>query len=75
MSGVIEEKTNRAVEVMVASIPTSTLFLGKLLGVGAVGLTQFLVWAVCLVLTGILGGPHWPLWASSPRSPSSRSLR
>ncbi len=45
MNGVIEEKTSRVVEVMVSSISPSRLLAGKLLGVGAVGLTQFLVWA------------------------------
>ncbi len=48
MNGVIEEKSNRVVEVIVSSIPTSTLFAGKLLGVGGAGLTQFLVWALTL---------------------------
>jgi ABC-2 type transport system permease protein len=48
MSGVIEEKSNRVVEVIVSSIPTSTLFAGKLLGVGGAGLTQFVVWALTL---------------------------
>jgi ABC-2 type transport system permease protein len=46
MTSVIEEKTSRVVEVMAAGVPTTTLLLGKLLGVGAAGLTQFLVWAV-----------------------------
>lgn len=52
MNGVIEEKANRVVEVVVSSIPTTTLFAGKLLGVGAVGLTQLGVWAL---VTGGLG--------------------
>jgi ABC-2 type transport system permease protein len=57
MQGVVEEKANRIVEVMVASVPTSTLFAGKLLGVGAVGLTQFVIWAACLVLGGVFSAP------------------
>jgi ABC-2 type transport system permease protein len=44
MRGVIEEKTNRIVEVMVSSVRPIQLMLGKIIGVGAVGLTQFLVW-------------------------------
>jgi ABC-2 type transport system permease protein len=55
MNGVIEEKTNRVVEVVVSSIPTSTLFGGKLLGVGAAGLTQFAVWAGVTALAGSAG--------------------
>jgi ABC-2 type transport system permease protein len=48
MNGVIEEKSNRVVEVVVSSLPATRLFVGKLVGVGAAGLTQFLVWAACL---------------------------
>jgi ABC-2 type transport system permease protein len=51
MNGVIEEKANRVVEVVVSSVDPVRLFAGKLLGVGAVGLTQFLAWA--LVMAGL----------------------
>jgi ABC-2 type transport system permease protein len=68
MSSVIEEKTSRVMEVMVSSIPSVRLFAGKLLGVGAAGLTQFLVWAVALAVigassagaSGTLGGVRLP---------------
>jgi ABC-2 type transport system permease protein len=55
MNGVIEEKSNRVVEVVVSSLPASRLFAGKLLGVGAAGLTQFLVWAACLAAISAAG--------------------
>jgi ABC-2 type transport system permease protein len=55
MNGVIEEKSNRVVEVIVSSIPTSSLFAGKLLGVGGAGLTQFLVWALSMAGVGAYG--------------------
>lgn len=55
MNGVIEEKTNRVVEVIVSAIPTPTLFAGKLAGVGAAGLTQFAVWAGVTALFGAAG--------------------
>jgi ABC-2 type transport system permease protein len=55
MNGVIEEKTNRVVEVIVSSIPTADLFAGKLVGIGAAGLTQFLVWAATLAAFGLFG--------------------
>jgi ABC-2 type transport system permease protein len=58
MNGVIEEKSNRAVEVMLASVPPTLLFMGKILGIGAVGLTQFGVWALGLGVAGALGAPH-----------------
>jgi ABC-2 type transport system permease protein len=49
MTSVIEEKTSRVVEVMAAGVSPTTLLAGKLLGVGAAGLTQFLVWALSLL--------------------------
>lgn len=50
MRGVIEEKTNRIIEVMVSSVKPFQLMLGKIIGIGAVGLSQFLIWIV-LTLT------------------------
>ena len=55
MNGVIEEKSNRVVEVIVSSIPTSYLFAGKLLGVGGAGLTQVLVWVLTMAGVGAYG--------------------
>lgn len=46
MRGVIEEKTNRIVEVIVSSIKPFELMLGKILGVGSVAITQFMIWIV-----------------------------
>ena len=46
MRGVIEEKTNRIVEVIVSSVKPFQLMAGKIIGVALVGLTQFLLWVV-----------------------------
>ena len=46
MMGVMEEKTNRIAEVMVSSIRPFQLMLGKIIGIGMVALTQFLLWIV-----------------------------
>lgn len=46
MKGVMEEKTNRIVEVMISSIKPFQMMLGKIVGIGAVGLTQFLLWGI-----------------------------
>lgn len=46
MRGVIEEKTNRIIEVIVSSVKPFQLMMGKILGIGAVGLTQFLLWII-----------------------------
>jgi ABC-2 type transport system permease protein len=44
MRGVMEEKTSRIAEVIVSSVKPFQLMLGKIIGIGAVGLTQFLLW-------------------------------
>jgi ABC-2 type transport system permease protein len=46
LRGVIEEKTSRIVEVIVSSVKPFQLMMGKIVGVGMVGLTQFLLWIV-----------------------------
>src|SRR5215203_4147123 len=48
MRGVMEEKTNRIAEVMISSVKPFQLMMGKIIGIGAVGLTQFLIWIVLL---------------------------
>ncbi len=48
MRSVMEEKTNRIVEVMISSVKPFQLMLGKLIGVGGVGLTQIAIWAILL---------------------------
>jgi len=49
--GVIEEKTNRIVEVIISSVKPVELMLGKIIGVAFVALLQFLLW---IVLTAII---------------------
>jgi len=46
MRSVLEEKNSRIMEVLLSSATSTELMAGKLLGVGAVGLTQILVWAI-----------------------------
>jgi len=55
LTSVIEEKTSRVVEVMASAVSPFHLLMGKLLGVGAAGLTQFLVWALSLFAISIGG--------------------
>lgn len=50
MRSVMEEKMNRIVEVIVSSVNSFQLMLGKIVGVGAVGLTQMVVWAILIPL-------------------------
>ena len=49
MRSAMEEKTNRIVEVIVSSVKPFHLMMGKILGVAAVGLTQFVAWIVLAV--------------------------
>jgi ABC-2 type transport system permease protein len=52
LRSVLEEKQTRVAEVVVSSISTDTLLAGKVLGVGAVGLTQQILWVIMtLILT------------------------
>ncbi len=46
MRGVIEEKTNRVVEILISSVKPFQLMMGKILGIALVALTQFLLWVV-----------------------------
>lgn len=48
MRSVMEEKTNRIVEVVISSVKPFTLLLGKIIGVGAVGLTQVAAWIIMI---------------------------
>ncbi len=48
MRGVIEEKSSRIVEVIISSVKPFQLMMGKVLGVAAVGLTQFLIWVILM---------------------------
>lgn len=49
MRGVLEEKSSRIVEVVVANLSPLELMLGKILGVGAVGLTQYALWLLLVM--------------------------
>lgn len=55
MMGVMEEKTNRIAEVIVSSVRPFQMMLGKILGIGAVALTQFLIWIVFVFVVYNIG--------------------
>jgi ABC-2 type transport system permease protein len=48
MRGVLEEKSSHVVEVVISTVKPFELMLGKILGIGAVGLTQFVIWAALM---------------------------
>ncbi|NPA35772.1 MAG: ABC transporter permease [Chlorobi bacterium] len=55
MRGVVEEKTNRIVEVIISSVKPFQLMMGKIIGIAMVALTQFLLWVIftIIIITGI----------------------
>ncbi len=72
MRGVIEEKSNRIVEIIVASVRPTELMVGKIIGIGLVGLTQYFVWSLVamnlslpaiagLMASPDMGVPHIPI--------------
>jgi ABC-2 type transport system permease protein len=57
MRGVMEEKTSRIIEVMISSVKPFQLMIGKIVGVGLVGITQFVLWiALSYLLTTVTMG-------------------
>ena len=67
MRGVIEEKTSRIIEVIISSVKPFQLMMGKVIGVGLVGLTQFAAWVILSFLATKLVGVSF----SSPNSAMS----
>ena len=55
MQGVMEEKTNRIVEIMISSVRPFDLMMGKIIGIGLVGLTQIFLWGVITVALVTVG--------------------
>ena len=57
MRGVIEEKSNRIIEVITSSVKPIELLTGKMLGVATLALTQIGIWAITIVGLGLLAAP------------------
>jgi ABC-2 type transport system permease protein len=56
MQGVIEEKLSRVVEIIVSSVRPFQLLLGKVLGIGAMGLVQMITWALLIMAVTVFSG-------------------
>lgn len=54
MRGVMEEKVSRIAEVIVSSVKPFQLMMGKIVGIGAVGLVQFIIWALLIIFLQVL---------------------
>ena len=67
MQGVMEEKTNRIVEVIVGSVRPFDLMMGKIIGIMLVGFTQMLVWGLMILsISAIAGISFMPETAAMP---------
>ncbi len=72
MRGVIEEKTNRIVEVIVSSVKPFELMMGKIIGIAGVGLLQFVIW-VTLTL-GLIASAQQVLAPQLSKSVTEKAL-
>ncbi|MCB9244858.1 MAG: ABC transporter permease [Flavobacteriales bacterium] len=80
MRGVIEEKTNRIVEIIVSSVRPFQLMMGKVFGLAMVGFTQILIWVVLsgLLITGIslfMGGDMESIQDISKQAQEMQSMQ
>lgn len=78
MRGVMEEKTSRVAEVIVSSVKPMELMMGKIVGIGAVGITQFLIWVILLAIGSMAfsammspGDAHAVIQASQAGAPDA----
>jgi ABC-2 type transport system permease protein len=75
LRGVLEEKSTRVAEVVVSSISPETLLAGKVIGVGAVGLTQQIIWVVGTLYLGSFTAPILTrMMPTDPLGPNAASL-
>ncbi len=68
IQSVVQEKTNRIVEVIISSVKPFDLMMGKIIGVSLVGFTQLIIWGIVLtvasMILGIGGTTELPMGAS-----------
>ncbi len=74
MRSVMEEKINRIVEVMISSVKPFQLMLGKVLGVGMVGLTQMLIWIILIPIIMFAVSAFIGIDTSSALTPESAEM-
>ena len=72
MRGVIEEKQSRIVEVIASSIKPAQMMMGKVIGIGLVGLTQYAIWVTSAAAISAIGASlASPKGVSMPKIPIS----
>ena len=70
MRSVMEEKISRIVEVIISSVKPFQLMMGKVIGVGLVGLTQITIWLLLSILLFTVGSTFFGMDASSMAAPN-----
>ena len=75
MRGVMEEKTNRIAEVIISSVKPFQLMMGKITGIGAVGLLQFCIWICLTVFLRILLPMLIPGMAEATQPGASQAIQ
>jgi len=56
MRGVMEEKSSRIIEVIISSVKPFQLMMGKIIGIGLVGITQFMAWGFLVAILNVIIG-------------------
>jgi len=74
MRSVIEEKSSRVIESVIASVKPFHLMAGKILGVGALGLTQYSLWALVMGLLSLYGVKFTALFARDPATAANLTM-
>jgi ABC-2 type transport system permease protein len=71
MRGVINEKSNRIIEIINSSAKSIEIMMGKIFGIGAVGLLQVLIWVVLGSIISMSAGSIIPLFMDQPELPAA----
>lgn len=74
MRGVIEEKANRIIEIIASSAKPFDIMMGKVVGIGAVGLTQVLIWVILGMILLLVGAPVLEIFTKSSQVPGSQMI-
>ena len=73
MRGVMEEKVNRIAEVIISSVKPFQLMMGKIIGIGSVGLVQFFIWIILMTSLNFLIPVLFPGFAAQMHSANAQN--
>ena len=61
VTSVIEERSNRIIEILLSSVNTKELMAGKILGIGLLGIIQISFYLIIIIILGIFGSSYLPI--------------